>query len=79
MFTLSIILLVLSNALFIPFNLKFWGTKTTILVALATLLFWLLFYYLLPYQWFYILVSVYSLILGAIYFHFKKHTNDLNN
>lgn len=79
MLTLSIILLVLSNALFIPFNLKFWGTKTTTLVALATLLFWLLFYYLLPYQWFYILVSVFSLISGASYFPFKKYTNDLNN
>ena len=79
MLTLSIILLVLSNALFIPFNLKFWGTKTTTIVGLATLLFWLLFYYLLPYQWFYILVSVFSLISGASYFLFKKYTNDLNN
>ena len=79
MLTLSIILLVLSNALFIPFNLKFWGTKTTTLVALATLLFWLLFYYLLPYQWLYILVSVCSVISGASYFAFKKYTNDLNN
>ena len=79
MLTLSIILLVLSNALFIPFNLKFWGTKITTLVVLATLLFWLLFYYLLPYQWFYILVSVFSLISGASYFPFKKYTNDLNN
>lgn len=79
MLTLSIILLVLSNALYIPFNLKFWGTKTTTIVCLATLLFWLLFYYLLPYQWFYILVSVFSLISGASYFVFKKYTNDLNN
>ena len=79
MLILSIILLVLSNALYIPFNLKFWGTKTTTIVCLATLLFWLLFYYLLPYQWFYILVSVFSLISGASYFVFKKYTNDLNN
>ena len=79
MLTLSIILLVLSNALYIPFNLKFWGTKITTIVGLATLLFWLLFYYLLPYQWFYILVSVFSLISGASYFVFKKYTNDLNN
>ena len=79
MLILSIILLVLSNALYIPFNLKFWGTKITTIVGLATLLFWLLFYYLLPYQWFYILVSVFSLISGASYFVFKKYTNDLNN
>ena len=79
MLILSIILLVLSNALYIPFNLKFWGTKTTTIVCLATLLFWLLFYYLLPYQWFYILVSVFSLISCASYFVFKKYTNDLNN
>ena len=79
MLVLSIVLLVLSNALYIPFNLKFWGTKITIIVGLATLLFWLLFYYLLPYQWFYILVSVFSLISGASYFAFKKYTNDLNN
>ena len=79
MFTLSIILLVLSNALYIPFNLKFWGVKITIIVVIATLLFWLCFYYLLPYQWLYILVSVYSVISGASYFVFKKYTNDLNN
>ena len=77
MFTLSIILLVLSNALYIPFNLKFWGIKTTS-ITIATALFWLLFYYLLPYQWFYILVSVCSVMSGASYF-FKKYTNDLNN
>ena len=79
MFTLSIILLVLSNALYIPFNLKFWGAKITIIVVIATALFWLLFYYLLPYQWLYILVSVCSTISGASYFAFKKYTNDLNN
>lgn len=79
MFTLSIILLVLSNALYIPFNLKFWGIKTTSIVIIATALFWLLFYYLLPYQWLYILVSVCSAISCASYFVFKKYTNDLNN
>ena len=79
MLTLSIILLVLSNALYIPFNLKFWGAKITIIVVIATLLFWLCFYSLLPYQWFYILVSVCSVISGASYFAFKKYTNDLNN
>ena len=79
MFTLSIILLVLSNALYIPFNLKFWGAKTTIIVVIATLLFWLCFYYLFPYQWLYILVSVCFAISGASYFVFKKYTNDLNN
>ena len=79
MFTLSIILLVLSNALYIPFNLKFWGAKITIIVVIATALFWLLFYYLLPYQWLYILVSVCSTISGASHFVFKKYTNNLNN
>lgn len=79
MLTLSIILLVLSNALYIPFNLKFWGTKITTIVVLATLLFWLCLYSLLPYQWLYILVSVCSVISGTSYFVFKKYTNDLNN
>ena len=79
MLILSIILLVLSNALYIPFNLKFWGFKITIIVVIATSLFWLCFYSLLPYQWFYILVSVCSVISGASYFAFKKYTNDLNN
>lgn len=79
MLVLSIILLVLSNALYIPFNLKFWGAKTTIIISIATLLFWLCFYCLLPYQWLYILVSVCSVISGASYFAFKKYTNDLNN
>ena len=79
MLVLSIILLVLSNALYIPFNFKFWGAKTTSIVTIATVLLWLLLYYLFPYQWFYILVSVCSVISGASYFAFKKYTNDLNN